>query len=190
MVRLSHSFYMREFLYSETANLHGVPNIPDDPDLAIEVGRRLCDELLEPLNATFGRIAIRSSFRSCELNAFCNERGYNCAKNEENYARHIWDRVDSEGKKGATACIALPWFAELYDQGADWRSLAYWIHDHLPYSELQFFPDLCAFNISWHEKPKKLIYSFITPKGYLLRGSNAPSGQEQFYSGFPRLRDE
>ena len=190
MVRLSHSFYMREFLYSETANLHGVPNIPDDPDLAIEVGRKLCDELLEPLNATFGRIAIRSSFRSCELNAFCNEHGYNCAKNEANYARHIWDRVDSEGKKGATACIALPWFTELYDQGADWRSLAYWIHDHLPYSELQFFPDLCAFNISWHEKPKKSIYSFIPPKGYLFRGFNAPSGQEQLYSGFPRLRVE
>ena len=35
-VRLSSSFYMREFLYSEVANLHGIANIPDDPELAGE----------------------------------------------------------------------------------------------------------------------------------------------------------
>ena len=190
MVRLSRSFYMREFLYSETANLHGLQNIPDDPDLAIEVGRKLCEELLEPLNATFGRVAIRSSFRSCEVNAFCNKEGYNCAKNEANYARHIWDRVDNEGLKGATACIALPWFTDRYEQGADWRALAYWIHDHLPYSELQFFPAICAFNIGWHEKPKKTIHSYIEPRGYLLRDSHPPSGFAEIYDGFPQLRHE
>lgn len=188
MVRLSHSFYMREFLYSETANFHGMQNIPDNPDLAIEVGRKLCEELLEPLNATFGRVAIRSSYRSCDINAFCNERKYGCAKNEANYAGHIWDRLDAEGLKGATACIALPWFTDRYEQGADWRALAYWIHDHLPYSELQFFPAICAFNISWHEKPKKSIYSFIEPKGYLLREQHSPSGQSALYTGFPPLR--
>jgi hypothetical protein len=190
MVRLSRSFFMREFLYSETANVHGIQNIPDNPDLAIEVGRRLCEELLEPLNATFGRVAVRSAFRSCELNKFCNEHGYNCAKNEANYAAHIWDRVDAEGLKGATACIALPWFTDRYERGADWRSLAFWIHDHLPYSELQFFPSLCAFNISWHEKPKKNIYSFIAPKGYLLRESNVPSGRAELYADFPLLRKD
>jgi len=36
---------MRDFLYSEISNLHGIPNIPDDPDLAIEVGKHLCEEL-------------------------------------------------------------------------------------------------------------------------------------------------
>jgi hypothetical protein len=188
MVRLSHSFYMREFLYSETANFHGMKNIPDAPDLAIEVGRRLCEELLEPLNATFGRVALRSSYRSCDINAFCNEHRYGCAKNEANYAGHIWDRLDAEGMKGATACIALPWFTDRYEQGADWRALAYWIHDHLPYSELQFFPTICAFNISWHEKPKKLIQSYIEPQGYLLRGTQAPSGFSELYADFPPLR--
>jgi len=188
MVRLSHSFYMREFLYSETANFHGKQNIPDNPDLAIEVGRKLCEELLEPLNATFGRVALRSSFRSCDVNAFCNENDYGCAMNEANYAGHIWDRLDAEGLKGATACIAIPWFTDQYEKGADWRALAYWIHDHLPYSELQFFPAMCAFNISWHEKPKKSIYSFIEPKGYLLREQHAPSGQSALYADFPPLR--
>src|SRR4029450_9854788 len=63
-VRLSPNFFMRDFLYSEIAGFHGVPNLPDDPDLAIAAGRRLCETLLEPLQAAFGRLGIRSGFRS------------------------------------------------------------------------------------------------------------------------------
>jgi hypothetical protein len=187
-VRLSRSFYMREFLYSETADIHGIPNVPDDPDLAIEVGRKLCEELLEPLNATFGRIVVRSGLRSCAVNQCCHERGYNCDRNENNYAGHIWDRRDADGFKGATACIVIPWFTDRYEHGADWRALAYWIHDHLPYSELHFWPSLCAFNIGWHEKPKKLIWSAIEPKGFLLQGTNTPSGHAAMYADFPPLQ--
>jgi hypothetical protein len=55
-VRLSESFFMRDFLYSEISAVHGIPNIPDDPDLAIRAGRKLCEEALEPLRARFGRI--------------------------------------------------------------------------------------------------------------------------------------
>jgi hypothetical protein len=41
-VRLSASFFMRDFLHSEIADFHGIPNIPDAPDLAIAAGRKLC----------------------------------------------------------------------------------------------------------------------------------------------------
>jgi len=44
---------MRDFLYSEIANVHRITNLPDDPQLAIAAGKRLCEELLEPLQATF-----------------------------------------------------------------------------------------------------------------------------------------
>ena len=187
-IRLSQSFFMREFLYSEIANFYQVQNIPENPDLAIEVGKRLCEELLEPLNATFGRIAIRSAYRSPGVNSLGNEKGHNCAANEKNYAGHIWDHLDSEGCKGATACVVVPWFSDRYAEGADWRGLAYWIHNHLPYSELQFFPKLAAFNINWHEKPKKTIYSYIEPKGLLLRGEEPNNSFAHFYAGFPTLR--
>ena len=50
--RLSRSFFMRDFLYREISNVHGIPNLPVDPDLAIAAGGRLCEELLEPLQAT------------------------------------------------------------------------------------------------------------------------------------------
>ena len=88
-VRLSASFFMREFLYSEIANFHGMPNIPDDPDLAIKAGTRLCQDLLEPIQETFGRIAVRSAYRSPTVNKFGNDNKLNCASNEKNYAGHL-----------------------------------------------------------------------------------------------------
>jgi hypothetical protein len=102
-VRLSRSFFMRDFLHGEIANFYGRPNIPDDPDLAIHVGKRLCEELLETLAATFGRIAIRSAYRSPTVNARGSEKGHNCSSNEKNYASHIWDKRDAAGFCGATA---------------------------------------------------------------------------------------
>ncbi|MCY3932822.1 MAG: hypothetical protein OXH70_14025 [Acidobacteria bacterium] len=42
------------------------------------------------------------------------------------------------------ACIVIPWFVDWLERhpGYDWRSLAWFIHDHLPYSEMVFFPVL------------------------------------------------
>src|SRR5947207_1229911 len=62
--RLSPSFFMRDFLFSEIAAIEGLSNLPSDPDLAITAGRGLCENVLEPLQATFGRLAIRSAYRS------------------------------------------------------------------------------------------------------------------------------
>lgn len=190
-VRLSRSFFMRDFLYSEISNMYGVPNIPDHPDIAIQNGKRLCEELLEPLQATFGRIAIRSAYRSPTINALGNEKGHNCGSNKSNFASHIWDYPDDRGM-GATACVVVPWFLDRYEAGADWRAMAYWIHNHLPYSHLQFFPKLCAFNIGWHEQPLRSIYSFIEPKGLLLRGEGTNEAYARHYEGlgFPKLRNE
>ena len=186
-VRLSPSFFMRDFLYSEISNAYGITNVPENPGLAVEVGKRLCRELLEPLNATFGRLAIRSAYRSPMVNQRGNKEGDNCAKNESNYAAHIWDHLDASGHKGATACVVIPWFADRYAEGLDWRAMAYWIHDHLPYSEVQFFPKLAAFNISWHEQPKKVISSYIEPLGKLdLTGANG--AHADIYGDFPKLR--
>jgi len=187
-VRLSKSFFMRDFLYSEIANHYGVPNIPENPDLAIEAGTRLCEELLEPLQQTFGRVAIRSAYRSPTINALGNEKGDNCGSNQSNYAGHIWDHRDENGHSGAMACVVLPWFVDRYEKGADWRSMAYWIHNHLPYSKLQFFPKLCAFNIGWHEQPSRSIYSYIEPKGLLLKGDPPIGAHASLYADFPGLQ--
>ena len=116
-------YFMRDFLYSEISNFYAIPNIPENPELAIEAGSNLCQQLLEPLRATFGEIVIRSAYRSPAVNDFGNKNGLNCASNKRNHARHIWDVRDAEGNMGATACIVVPWFAARKAAGADWRAL-------------------------------------------------------------------
>lgn len=188
-VRLSKHFYMREFLYSEIGNFHRIQNIPDNPDLAIARGRMFCETLLDPLQETFGRIAVRSGFRSAELNRFGNENGLNCARNDYPLECHIWDLPDVEV---AGASIVIPWFADQYDQGRDWRDLAWWLHDHLAFAEVWFFPKLCAFNLSWRPEPTRRIDSYIAPKGTLVRAGMPPieTTRERAarYSDFPPFR--
>ena len=168
-VRLSPNFFLRDFLYSDIATIHGLRNLPDDPDLAIAAGGRLCTELLEPLQAVFGRVAIRSAYRSPEVNALGNKLYASCARNESDYAGHIWDRRDADDCMGAMATIVVPGVYDRFHGEGDWRKLAWWIHDHLPYSHLQFFPKLFAFNIGWHERPRRRITSFAVPRGLLTK---------------------
>jgi hypothetical protein len=59
---------MRDFLLSEIAAIERMSNLPDDLKLAIQAGRGPCGNLLEPWQATFGRLAIRSAYRSPEVN--------------------------------------------------------------------------------------------------------------------------
>ena len=167
--RLSKSFFMRDFLFSDIAAIHALPNVPDDPELAIAAGTRLCTDLLEPLQDTFGRLAIRSSYRSPTVNEFGNKNKLNCASNAANAAGHIWDLRDANGNMGATACIAVPAFWDKFQAEGDWQKLAWWVHDHLPYSEMYFFPKLWAFNLTWNEQPLRRIDSYSNPLGCLTK---------------------
>lgn len=190
-VRLGRHFYMRDFLYSEIGNFHRIPNIPENPDLAIENGRLLCENLLDPLEETFGRIAIRSGYRAPALNRFGNENNLNCARNDANAGGHIWD-LDQSARRGACTSLVIPWFADHYDKGRDWRDLAWWIHDHLPYSEMCFFPKLAALNLSWSSAPRRRITSYIAPRGVLLAAGADPdedhAARRARYDDFPPFR--
>lgn len=188
-VRLSKYFYMREFLYSEIGNFHRLQNIPDDPDLAISRGRALCATLLDPLEETFGRVAVRSGYRSPDLNRFGNENRLNCARNDYPLECHIWDLPDVEV---AGASIVVPWFADQFEAGRDWRDLAYWLYDHLPFAEAWFFPKLCAFNLSWRPEAPRRIDSYVAPRGTLVRGFAEPPEslreRRARYADFPAFR--
>jgi hypothetical protein len=189
-VRLSTNFFMRDFLHSEIAAWNGLRNIPDYPEQAIYAGSQLCEQLLEPLQATFGRVHIRSGYRAPTVNEFGNANDLNCASNAANHAGHIWDYPDARGKRGATACIVLPWLIDHMARGGDWTDMAWWIHDHLPYSTLYFFPRLAAFNINWHEDPVRRVDSYAPPKGCLIRpGTAGAAGMHAArYPGFPTLQ--
>ncbi len=189
--RLSRFFFMRDFMYSEISGFHGVPNLPENPDLVLENGRAFCAALLDPLEETFGRIAVRSGYRSPALNRYGNENALNCARNDNPMECHIWDRGVGE-QAIAGASIVIPWFADQYDQGRDWRDLAWWMHDHLPYSEMWFFPKLAAFNLVWRPTPLRTISSYIAPRGMLLRTGETPqetqAERQARYADFPAYR--
>ena len=191
-VRLSEHFFLRDFLYSEIAVIYGIQNIPDDPDLAIAAGTKLCEELLEPLWHTFGGINLRSGFRSVQVNDFGNIHNLNCAQSIKDTAGHIWDRRDSAGRMGACVTVVVPWFQERYERTGDWRPLAWWVHDHLPYHSMMFFPKLAAFNLTWREEPERFIYSHVTPRGWLTKHGMAGHSKKhpQNYQCFPKLISE
>lgn len=190
-IRLSKFFFMRDFLYSEIGNYYEIQNIPDDPDLAIETGSLLASELLDPLVETFGPIAVRSAYRSPAVNGLCAEKGLGCASNEANRAAHIWDQPDKVGHRGASVSVVIPWFADQYGEGRDWLDLAWWIHDHLPFHSIYFFPKLAAFNLNWREAPERRISSYIRPAGAILRPGDVPPSRDERrarYADFPKFR--
>lgn len=190
-VRLSRYFYMRDFMYSEISGFHGLPNIPENPDLVIENGKAFCTSLLDPLEQTFGRVAVRSGYRAPDLNRYGNENRLNCARNDNPLECHIWDRGVGDAAI-AGASVVIPWFADRYAEGRDWRDLAWWIHDHLPYSEMWFFPKLAAFNLVWRPKPLRTISSYIAPRGTLLKAGEAPeitlAERQKAYADFPPFK--
>ena len=195
-VRLSRNFFMRDMLYSEVASIHGLRNVPDNPELAVKVGKMLCTTLLEPLHATFGSVSIRSAFRSAEVNSCGSEKYRNLADTKWNHARHVWDRHDGNKEKGATACIVIPWFVDYLRQRPDmtWRAMAWWIHDHLDYSEVTFFKNrrynYAAFNIRWH---KTELRSWIkngadgTHLTHRRKAGHSSRDHASEYPGFPKL---
>lgn len=174
-VPLSRHFCMRQFLYSEIAAAYNIPNIPDDVELALRTGTRLCEDILEPIVEMFGPIIIRSGYRSAVVNAFGNKHHLRCASNKKNHAYHIWDRRDRNGHIGAAACIVIPEATERYryDQIDD---LARLLHDRLPYHRMTFFRQHATLNIGWHEAPRREIYSYYPKhKWIIMNGSDEHS---------------
>ncbi|MEQ9519147.1 MAG: hypothetical protein RLN89_06875 [Parvibaculum sp.] len=149
-IRLSHSFFFRDFLHSEIAAVYNIVNMPDDLELAIETGSRLCEDILEPLQAHFGSIRIRSGYRSSALNAFGHKHHLNCASNEKNNATHIWDRLDAHGNKGASACVVIPSLMHEDLKRSDViHTITEWSDAQPHVDHIRFFKQVATFNIGW-----------------------------------------
>lgn len=166
-IPLSRHFHLREFLYSEIASHYGMRNVPDDVDRAVASGSALCSLLLDPLQDAFGRVHVRSGYRSRAVN-LKGVGKHNCAA--DNGGAHTWDADSASGHgAGAMACVSIPSLSRRIAIGEfEVAALAWWIVDHLPdYSTLEFFAppaniafaDEVVFNIGWHERPLKRITS-------------------------------
>ncbi len=190
-IRLSRSFFMRDFLHSEIGAFHRLPNWPDDIEAAVIAGRELCAKILEPLQETFGRVHVRSGYRSPALNDFGHQRGLKCASTEKNRGYHCWG-MDPNGGMGAAACVVIPWVLDHCRGAGNWQRLAWFIHDHLPYHRLVFFRQQTAFNIGWHSERDASIFSYAEPRGWLTKQGmrNHIGSHADQYAGFPIFRFE
>lgn len=189
-IRLSRNFFLRDFLHSEIANFHRLPNWPDQVEAAVVAGRELCGKVLEPIQETFGRVHIRSGYRSPALNTFGNKRGLKCASTAKNLGYHCWG-LDADGRLGAATCIVIPWALDHCRAPGEWQRLAWFLHDHLPtYHRMAFFQNQTAFNIGWHERPQRSIWSTAAPRGWLLQPDmlNSIGSHADQYEGFPPFR--
>ena len=164
-VRLSQSFFMRDFLYSEIANLHGLaeparrprPGDRRRPEAVRASARTAAGDVRaagDPvgLSRPGGQRLRQRAFPELRLERTQSRAPYLGS------AQRGW-RHRRDGQLGRALAGRPP------RSGATWQAMAWWIHDHLPYSELQFFPKLAAFNIGWHEKPRRRISSFVPRAG-------------------------
>lgn len=166
-IPLSRHFHMREFLYSEIAVHYGLRNVPTDLDRVVWAGSMLCEKLLEPLQEHFGRVHVRSGYRSREVNQ-TGVRKHNCA--QDNDGAHTWDFPSLKHGYGAMASVSAPGISRAVLSGeVDVAAVAWWIVDHLPgWSVIEFFAtpkdvpfaDEVVFNIGWNEKPQGVIINW------------------------------
>ena len=177
-----------------------VSNLPEDPDLAIAAGTGLATALLDPLVETFKPIEVRSAYRSPTRNAYGNarqregRRGYACASNAAGAAHHIRDRRAADGRMGACASVAIPWLIDRPER--DWRELAFWMRDHLPFDAMSMFPGQRAFDLTWREVgdrgPARKVSSDVPPRGALIAAWEAPPfgapARAAAWAGFPPFR--
>lgn len=90
---------------------------------------------------------------------------------------------------GATATIVLPWFVDRLQKGLDWRTMAWWLRDHLPFASATFFQRLGAFNIQSRDGPERRVRSWREPRGILnLDDDLLGSPFRDAYAQFPPLR--
>ncbi len=168
-VRLSKHFQMRQFLHSEIAQAFNIVNLPENPDLAIAAARGLCEHILEPLTEEFGPLIVRSGYRSPRLNAFGAKMGLACSSNEKNRAYHCYDLLDEDGHMGAAACIIIPSaLGGDVPRFTDWRELAWYINDNLPYNRMAFFKS-SSFNIGWKSANREASIFSRVPKPHWLK---------------------
>ena len=108
-MRLSKNFSLKELIRSETATRKGINNNPNEDN--IENLQRLCDHVLQPVRAHFGKVvSVSSGFRSPEL----------------------WLAIGSS----ATSQHASGQAADFEVYGLSNKVLADWIHDNLDYDQL------------------------------------------------------
>ena len=108
--RLSRNFVLRDFLFCSYSAANGLSNFPENPHAVIDAGRALCERILEPTLAQFGRFAITYGYQSRQsLDNELASTGKTVPRHSS--SPHHWDRQTFGGEVYARVDI-LPFCVE------------------------------------------------------------------------------
>ena len=162
-MRLSPHFQLHEFTRSQTAARRGIDNRP--PPEAVAALGRLCETLLEPVRARFGRpVLVSSGYRAPALN------------------RAIGGAANSQHVRGEAVDIEIAGIAN--------PALAVWIRDHLAFDQLILEahvpgdPQSGWVHLSLaHDRPQRGQVLTASPRGAGRRGMDYRPGLPDGISG-------
>ena len=151
-VRLSQNFILRDFLLSTDAAAHGLSNFPDDPDMVVRAGKELCEKVLEPVLAKWGRFAITFGYQSREALEFKWPQEKRQTKGRNSNPHH-WDR-GSFGDGIYARLDILPYCVE--DGLVDRYEFGQWMMHNLDIDLLQQFSRGSVYCVSISPKPRRI----------------------------------
>ncbi len=140
-VRVGENYLLSDFLFSNAAIKHGIPNMPEEFDGDEVAGiQGLCQAILDPVARQFGKPSITNAFQSVELwEAKYGEKG---STND----LHSY-RLNRGGIGGA---------ADILCHGYEPESVARWIRDHCEFDRLIVYPDRPILCVAWTSvKPRR-----------------------------------
>lgn len=150
--RLSKNFILRDFLFSTDAAALGMSNFPEDPAMVIRSGRELCERLLEPILAHFGKFSITYGYACRDLIEYkwtAEQR----VKQHFCSSPHNWDRMRF-GEEVYARVDILPFCVA--DGLIDRYDFARWCMLNLDIDLLQQFTRSNGYCISISPKPRRI----------------------------------
>lgn len=151
-VRLSQNFILRDFLFSTDAAVHGFNNFPENPDMVVRAGRELCEKVLEPVLAQWGRFAITFAYQSREALEFKWPQEKRDTKSHNSNPHH-WDR-GSFGDEIYARLDILPFCVE--DGLVDRHEFGHWLMHNLDIDLLMQWSRSNVYCISIGPKPRRI----------------------------------
>ena len=159
-VRLSKNFILRDFLYSTECAARGFSNYPEDPDAVIRAAKALCEKVLEPVLAKWGRFFLTFAYQSRDG----IEHGWSKAEREANPRSsnpHQYDR-GSFGDEVYARIDILPVCVE--DGLVTKHEFGHWLMHNLDLDLVMVWTRSNVFCITISPKPRRVWLQWGSPK--------------------------
>lgn len=182
--RVSKNFILRDFLYSSTSDYFGVSNKPSDmPEQVVASAKALCEVLLEPILAKFGRFFITYAYQSRKI----MDTMFPQIK-PTGSSPHHWDR-GTYGNKIYARIDIVPLCVE--DGEVSHEEFIQWVMYNTPADLLMLWRDSNTFCLTISPTPRRVALEWVK-SGKGENGSNKIThmGTEFWQNIYPTLADE